>query len=118
MVPRPYARGIGRGADGPRSSIEHRAVGRVATRPAVTPDAALEPLALRHTHDVHELAGRKHLDGQRLASLIALELLGLLEPDLADHAHRRHVRLLEMPGLGLRHVLLLRTEADLKRVVP
>src|SRR5439155_14239538 len=64
-----------------------------------------------------ELTGREHLDRQRLTSLIALELLGLLEPNLTDDAHRRHVRLLEVPRFGLRHVLLLRPEADLKRVV-
>src|SRR3989449_3968043 len=43
--------------------------------------------------------------------------LGLLEADLADDPHRGDVRLLEQAGRGLRHVLLLRAEAELERVV-
>src|SRR5947208_3402896 len=54
---------------------------------------------------------------ERLPHLVALELLGLLEADLADDPHRGDVRLLEQAGRGLRHVLLLRAEAELERVV-
>src|SRR2546422_3648204 len=50
-----------------------------------------------------------------LPHLVALELLGLLEADLADDPHRGDVRLLEQAGRGLRHVLLLRAEAELER---
>src|SRR6266852_2396547 len=97
--------------------MEHRAVRRVAAVPAIPLDATLEALALRDADDIDQLTRREHLDGERLADLIALDLLGLLEPDLADHLHRGHVRLLEDTGRGLRHVLLLRAEAELQRIV-
>src|SRR5712692_7471600 len=89
----------------------------VAAVPAVAPDAALEALSLRDADDVDQLTGREHLDCQRLSELVALELLGLLEPDLADHPHRSHVHLLEQPRRGFRHVLLLRAEPELQGVV-
>src|SRR3989442_12637759 len=104
----PDARRVRRGADRAGRPVEHRAVGRVAAVPAVALDAALEALALRDADDVHELARLEHRHRQRLADLVALELLGLLEPHLADDPHRRDVRLLEDAGLRLRDVLLLR----------
>src|SRR5215831_1520838 len=98
--------------------MEHRAVRRVAAVPAVALDAALEALALRDADHVDELAGREHLDGERLPELITLELLGLLEPHLAHDLHRRHIHLLAHTRRRLRHVLLLRAEPELQRVVP
>src|SRR2546422_1656736 len=113
----PDARRVRRGADRAGRPVEHRAVGRVAAVPAVALDAALEALALRDADDIHELARLEHLHRERLSHLVALELLGLLEPDLADDPHRGDVRLLEEARLGLGHVLLLCAKAELERVV-
>src|SRR2546426_1130761 len=113
----PDARRVRRGADRAGRPVEHRAVGRVAAVPAVALDAALEALALRDADDIHELARLEHLHRERLSHLVALELLGLLEPDLADDPHRGDVRLLEEARLGLGHVLLLGAKAELERVV-
>src|SRR6058998_1793170 len=113
----PDARRVRRGADRAGRPVEHRAVGRVAAVPAVALDAALEALALRDAHDIHELARLEHLHRERLPHLVALELLGLLEPDLPDDPHRGDVRLLEKASLGLGHVLLLDAKAELERVV-
>src|SRR5437879_12390726 len=113
----PDARRVRRGADRAGRPVEHRAVGRVAAVPAVALDAALEALALRDADDIHELARLEHLHRERLSHLVALELLGLLEPDLADDPHRGDGRLLEEARLGLGHVLLLGAKAELERVV-
>src|SRR5207249_1869292 len=118
MMTRPHARGIRRGADRARGTMEHRAVRRVAAVPAVALDAALEALALRDADNVDQLTRREHLDGERLAELVALNLFGLLESDLAHDLHRRHVQLLEHARRRLRHVLLLRAEPELQRIVP
>src|SRR3989449_1411271 len=113
----PDARRVRRGADRAGRPVEHRAVGRVAAVPAVALDAALEALALRDADETHELARLELLHRERLSHLVALELLGLLEPDLADDPHRGDVRLLEEARLGLGHVLLLGAKAELERVV-
>src|SRR5438128_2298978 len=113
----PDARRVRRGADRSGRPVEHRAVGRVAAVPAVALDAPLKALALRDALDVHELARLKHRHRERLPYLVALELLGLLEPNLANDPHRGDVHLLEEAGRGLRHVLLLGAEAELERVV-
>src|SRR5213592_4329320 len=113
----PDARRVRRGADRAGRPVEHRAVGRVAAIPAVALDATLEALALRDADDVHELARLEHRHRERLPHLVALELLGLLESDLADHPHRGDVGLLEEAGRGFRHVLLLGAEAELERVI-
>src|SRR5256712_7875901 len=113
----PDARRVRRGADRAGRPVEHRAVSRVAAIPAVALDATLETLALRDAHDVHELGRLEHRHRERLPHLVALELLGFFEADLADDPHRSDVRLLEQAGRGLRHVLLLRAEAELERVV-
>src|SRR5204862_6421749 len=92
-------------------------VGRVAAVPAGALDAALAALALRDAGDIRVLARLERLHRERLSHLVALELLGLLEPDLADDPHRGDVRLLEKARLGLGHVLLLGAKAELERVV-
>src|SRR6266850_2734093 len=114
---RPHARGIGRGADGAGRPVKHRAVRGVSAGPAEALDATLEALALGGPHDVHDLSRREQLGRHALADLVALQHLALLEPDLADHPHRRHVGLLEDPGGRLADVLLLGLEAQLQRVV-
>src|SRR2546428_7009196 len=108
----PDARRVRRGADRAGRPVEHRAVGRVAAVPAVALDAALEALALRDADDIHELARLENLHRDRLSHLVALELLGVLEPDRADDPHRGDVLLLDGPGVGLGPQLLLGATAD------
>src|SRR3989441_10324704 len=117
VVARPHARRIGRGADRAGRPVEHRAVGGIAAVPAMALDAALEALALADAHDVHQLAGLEERGRHGLPHLVALQHLALLEPDLPDDAHRLHPGLPEGAGRGLRHVLLLRLETELERVV-
>src|SRR4029450_8799452 len=118
LVARPHARGIRGGADRAGRPVEHRSVGGVAAGPAVALHAALEPLALRHAHHVHVLAGREHLRGEDLSGLVGGEVLRLLEADLAHDAHGPlDTRLLVHPRHRLAHVLSARLEAELERVV-
>src|SRR5262245_43592746 len=83
-VARPHSRRIRGGADRAGGPVEHRAVGVVAAIPSVTLDPALEALALRHADHVDQLARGEHLHRERLTDLVALELLRLLQPDLAQ----------------------------------
>src|SRR4029077_14627376 len=81
-------------------------------------DHALEPLALARAHDVHGVAGLEDLHRDLVAHL---RLVAVLDAELAQHPHRRKVaaRLLEVAGLGLRHLLDLAVldEPDLDRLV-
>src|SRR5438034_4106095 len=118
LVTRPDARGIGRGPDGTRRAVEHRAVALVTAGPAMALHAALEALALGHTHHVHELSGREQLHRQRLARLIGRHRLALLQAHLAQHLHGRcDSGLLVVSRHRLGDVLLRRLEADLEGVV-
>ncbi len=98
--------------------MEHRAVGRVAAGPAVTLHATLEALALRVRHHVHQLAGAEQVHGEGLTDLVRAHRLRLLEPDLAQYAHRRgNPGLLVHAGHRLGDILLPRFEAELEGVV-
>jgi hypothetical protein len=95
--------------------MEHRAVRLLAAAPVVTLDTALEPLALRHAHHVHEVTRREEVHADRLPDLV--RLFRLVEPDLAQHARGSDVGFLEVARLRLGDLLLVRLEAELKGVV-
>src|SRR5438477_2545421 len=63
-------------------------------------NGALEALALRHAADVHLVARREPVDPDLLARG---EPVDVVEPDLAEHAHRRQV--FEVTELRLRHAI-------------
>ena len=85
-----------------------------SAREVMKVNGALEALAFGDTAHVHLVARREPVDADLLPRR---EPVDVIEPDLAQHAHRREV--LEVPELGLRHSLgLLRApEAELDSAV-
>src|ERR1700686_2765997 len=105
MLPGPNARGKRTAANASGCAMVHRTVCGISSAEVPSLYGAGKSLSLGNSGHVHELSRLEAIDQHAVASLGVIG--GIIQANFAQTAHRRNIRLLEVPHHGLGDALRL-----------